>query len=48
MIVQLVFWFNLSALYERLGVGTPFGPVFWSVDSDGLIGTIGAAVIGLA
>ncbi|MFJ8128451.1 amino acid ABC transporter permease [Streptomyces hydrogenans] len=47
MIVQLVFWFNLSALYERLGVGIPFGPVFWSVDSNSLIGTIGAAVIGL-
>ncbi|RII09365.1 Inner membrane amino-acid ABC transporter permease protein YecS [Streptomyces sp. YIM 130001] len=47
MIVQLVFWFNLSALYERLGIGIPFGPVFWSVDSNSLIGTIGAAVIGL-
>jgi polar amino acid transport system permease protein len=47
MIVQLVFWFNLSALYEELGLGIPFGPVFWSVDSDSLIGTIGAAVIGL-
>ncbi|MFI1828143.1 amino acid ABC transporter permease [Streptomyces sp. NPDC020412] len=47
VIVQLVFWFNLSALYERLGVGIPFGPVFWSVDSNSLIGTIGAAVIGL-
>ncbi|WP_190124087.1 amino acid ABC transporter permease [Streptomyces inusitatus] len=47
MIVQLVFWFNLSALYERLGVGIPFGPVFWSVDSNSLIGTMGAAIIGL-
>jgi polar amino acid transport system permease protein len=48
MIVQLVFWFNLSALYEKLGVGIPFGPVFWSVDSNDLIGTIGAALIGLS
>ncbi|TPQ23709.1 amino acid ABC transporter permease [Streptomyces sporangiiformans] len=48
MIVQLVFWFNLSALYERLGVGIPFGPVFWSIDSNSLIGTIGAALIGLS
>ncbi|MER5770851.1 amino acid ABC transporter permease [Streptomyces sp. NPDC001985] len=47
MIVQLVFWFNLSALYASLGVGIPFGPVFWSVDSNSLIGTMGAAVIGL-
>ncbi|MPY56819.1 amino acid ABC transporter permease [Streptomyces spongiae] len=48
MIVQLVFWFNLSALYDRLGVGIPFGPVFWSVDSNSLIGTMGAALIGLS
>ncbi|MGV9455012.1 amino acid ABC transporter permease [Streptomyces sp. NPDC003635] len=47
MIVQLVFWFNLSALYERLGFGIPFGPVFWSVDSNSIIGTMGAAIIGL-
>ncbi|MGW0337556.1 amino acid ABC transporter permease [Streptomyces sp. NPDC003011] len=47
MIVQLVFWFNLSALYDRLGVGIPFGPVFWSIDSNSIIGTMGAAVIGL-
>ncbi|MEU6982649.1 amino acid ABC transporter permease [Streptomyces sp. NPDC046324] len=47
MIVQLVFWFNLSALYERLGVGIPFGPVLWSIDSNSLIGTMGAAIIGL-
>ncbi|MET9364548.1 amino acid ABC transporter permease [Streptomyces sp. NPDC006632] len=47
MIVQLVFWFNLSALYEQLGVGVPFGPVLWSVDSNSIIGTMGAAVIGL-
>ncbi|MGW7271923.1 amino acid ABC transporter permease [Streptomyces sp. NPDC054864] len=47
MIVQLVFWFNLSALYDRLGVGIPFGPVFWSVDSNSVIGTMGAAIIGL-
>ncbi|MFD7699222.1 amino acid ABC transporter permease [Streptomyces caelestis] len=47
MIVQLVFWFNLSALYKELGIGVPFGPVFWSVDSNSLIGTLGAAIIGL-
>ncbi|MCX5384638.1 amino acid ABC transporter permease [Streptomyces sp. NBC_00083] len=47
MIVQLVFWFNLSALYQELGIGVPFGPVLWSVDSNSIIGTMGAAVIGL-
>ncbi|MFD7924183.1 amino acid ABC transporter permease [Streptomyces sp. NPDC059740] len=48
VIVQLVFWFNLGALYRSLGVGVPFGPVLWSVDSNSLIGTIGAALIGLS
>ncbi|MER5475934.1 amino acid ABC transporter permease [Streptomyces sp. NPDC002734] len=48
MIVQLVFWFNLGALYRELGVGVPFGPVLWSVDSNNLIGTMGAALIGLS
>jgi polar amino acid transport system permease protein len=48
MIVQLVFWFNLGALYRELGVGIPFGPVLWSVDSNDLIGTMGAALIGLS
>ncbi|MFE6887336.1 amino acid ABC transporter permease [Streptomyces sp. NPDC057694] len=48
MIVQLVFWFNLGALYRELGAGIPFGPVLVSVDSNTLIGTMGAAVIGLS
>ncbi|MBH5338625.1 amino acid ABC transporter permease [Streptomyces pactum] len=47
MIVQLVFWFNLGALYRELGVGVPFGPVLWSVSTNSLIGTMGAALIGL-
>ncbi|MFI7347271.1 amino acid ABC transporter permease [Streptomyces sp. NPDC049936] len=48
MIVQLVFWFNLGALYRELGVGIPFGPVFASVETNTLIGTLGAAIIGLS
>lgn len=48
LLVQLVFWFNLSALYQHLGLGVPFGPVLWSVDSNHLVGSIGAAVIGLS
>ncbi|AXI79441.1 amino acid ABC transporter permease [Peterkaempfera bronchialis] len=48
LIVQLLFWFNLSYLYRRLGLGIPFGPVLWSFDTMGLVGALGAAVIGLA
>ncbi|MFJ6213004.1 amino acid ABC transporter permease [Streptomyces sp. NPDC092296] len=48
LIVQLLFWFNLSYLYRRLGVGVPFGPTVWSFDTMSLVGALGAAVIGLA
>ncbi|MGW2254552.1 amino acid ABC transporter permease [Kitasatospora sp. NPDC001660] len=48
LIVQLVFWFNLSYLYKQLGVGVPFGPTFLSFDTNSLLGATGAAVLGLA
>ncbi|UED86441.1 amino acid ABC transporter permease [Streptomyces profundus] len=48
LIVQLLFWFNLAYLYQELGFGIPFGPVFWTFETMHLIGPITAAVIGLA
>ena len=48
LIVQLVFWFNLSYLYKRLGLGIPFGPTLVSFDTIGILGAMGAAVLGLA
>ncbi|MFF8790188.1 ABC transporter permease subunit [Streptomyces sp. NPDC015125] len=48
LIVQLLFWFNLSYLYKRLDFGIPFGPGFVHVDTMGLVGAMGAAVLGLA
>ncbi|RAJ68748.1 polar amino acid transport system permease protein [Streptomyces sp. Amel2xB2] len=48
LIVQLLFWFNLAYLYRELGVGIPFGPVFWRFETMNLVGAITAAVIGLA
>ncbi|MER8183701.1 amino acid ABC transporter permease [Kitasatospora sp. NPDC094015] len=48
LIVQLVFWFNLSYLYKRLGVGVPFGPTFWRFETMDVLGALGAAVLGLA
>ncbi|MFB7662979.1 amino acid ABC transporter permease [Kitasatospora sp. NPDC056138] len=48
LIVQLVFWFNLSYLYKRLGIGVPFGPTVFSFDTVDLLGALGAAVLGLA
>ncbi|MGW8380373.1 amino acid ABC transporter permease [Streptomyces sp. ODS28] len=48
LIVQLLFWFNLSYLYKRLDFGIPFGPGFFSLDTMGLVGAMSAAVLGLA
>ncbi|GAA1156456.1 polar amino acid transport system permease protein [Kitasatospora gansuensis] len=48
LIVQLVFWFNLSYLYKRFGIGIPFGPTVLSFETMDLLGALGAAVIGLA
>jgi len=48
LIVQLLFWFNLTYLYKRLDFGIPFGPGFFSFDTAGLVGAMSAAVLGLA
>ncbi|MFI7103143.1 amino acid ABC transporter permease [Streptomyces sp. NPDC050161] len=48
LIVQLLFWFNLAYLYKRLDFGIPFGPGIFSFETMGLVGALGAAVLGLA
>ncbi|GAB2830337.1 amino acid ABC transporter permease [Streptomyces daliensis] len=47
VLVQLLFWFNIGALYPRLGLGIPFGPEFLTVRTTNLLGPIAVAVIGL-
>jgi polar amino acid transport system permease protein len=47
LLVQLIFWFNLSALYPTLGLGIPFGPTFVSGSANDLITPLTAAVLGL-
>nr|BFE49500.1 hypothetical protein GCM10017745_29270 [Saccharothrix mutabilis subsp. capreolus] len=47
LIVQLLFWFNISYLYAELHVGIPFGPAFFGVETKDLISPMGAAVLGL-
>lgn len=48
LIVQLLFWFNISYLYDELNFGIPFGPTFFGVETKDLISPMGAAVLGLA
>ncbi|MEU6813127.1 amino acid ABC transporter permease [Streptomyces sp. NPDC046831] len=47
LLVQLLFWFNIGALYPTLGVGVPFGPQFVTVTTVNLLGPTLTAVIGL-
>ncbi len=47
VLVQLLFWFNISALFPKLGLGIPFGPAFVHPDVNKLITAFRAAVLGL-
>lgn len=47
LLVQLLFWFNIGALYPTLGLGVPFGPEFVTVKTVNLLGPTLTAVIGL-
>jgi polar amino acid transport system permease protein len=48
LLVQLIFWYNISALYPDFSVGIPFGPQFLNIDLNQVITPIGAAIMGLA
>ncbi|MFE0154748.1 amino acid ABC transporter permease [Nonomuraea sp. NPDC059007] len=48
LLVQLIFWFNLSALYPTIQLGLPFGPTFATLDANTLITPFIAGVLGLA
>lgn len=48
LLVQLLFWFNIGALYPTLGIGIPFGgPDLVSVTTVNLLGPTLTAVIGM-
>ncbi|MFE3598798.1 amino acid ABC transporter permease [Streptomyces sp. NPDC059142] len=47
LLVQLLFWFNIGALYPTLGLGIPFGPEFLTFKTVNLFGPTLTALIGL-
>jgi polar amino acid transport system permease protein len=47
VLVQLLFWYNISALYPKIALGIPFGPAFVHPDANTLITAFKAAVLGL-
>jgi polar amino acid transport system permease protein len=49
LLIQLVFWYNLSALYPRLSIGIPFGgPELWGGETNKLLTLWFVALLGLS
>ena len=48
LLVQLLFWYNLGALYPRIGIGIPGGPQIMLGNANDLITPLTAAILGLA
>ena len=46
-LIQLIFFYNLSALLPQLSLGIPFGPAFLQVDTNDVITPLLAAILGL-
>ncbi|WP_066289450.1 amino acid ABC transporter permease [Arthrobacter sp. B6] len=47
VLVQLIFWFNISALYPDLFIGIPFTDIGTAIDMNALMAPITAALVGL-
>jgi polar amino acid transport system permease protein len=47
VLVQLLFWYNIAALYPTIALGIPFGPALVHADANSLITPFTAAILGL-
>jgi polar amino acid transport system permease protein len=47
VLVQLLFWYNIAALYPKIALGIPFGPAFVHPNANTLITPFTAAILGL-
>jgi polar amino acid transport system permease protein len=48
VLVQLILWFNIAALYPNIRLGIPFTPLGGKLDTNSLISATTAAIIGLS
>jgi polar amino acid transport system permease protein len=48
LLVQLIFWYNMSTLFPQLSIAIPFGPSLISWDTNAVITPMTAAIVGLA
>ncbi|GAB2875201.1 amino acid ABC transporter permease [Lentzea nigeriaca] len=47
VLVQLIFWFNIAALYPNITIGIPFTDISTPVDVNALMTPLTAAIVGL-
>jgi polar amino acid transport system permease protein len=47
VLVQLIFWYNFGALYPKIMLWIPFGPVLYSASTNAVITPLTAALAGL-
>ncbi|NTJ43798.1 amino acid ABC transporter permease [Agrobacterium larrymoorei] len=47
LLVQLIFWYNMSTLFPNLSITIPFGPTLASWDTNSVITPVTAAIVGL-
>lgn len=47
LLVQLLFWYNLASFIPTLSIGIPFGPQFAEIDTNTVITSMVAAMLGL-
>jgi len=47
VLVQLLFWYNLPAVVEKLSLGVPFGPSWFATDPKTVVTQFTAAILGL-
>jgi polar amino acid transport system permease protein len=48
VLVQLIFWFNIAALYPHVAIGIPFTSISHAVDVNALMSATTAAIVGLS
>ena len=47
VLVQLIFWYNISAIFPTASIGIPFGPAFWHLNLTALFTPFVAVLVGL-
>ena len=47
VLVQLIFWYNLGALFPQLSIGIPFTDLWLSLPTNSVIAPVTAAILGL-